>query len=437
MTLFQKKYTVLSIMSLIVISVIFCFLSISQAQADSWTYKTPMPTARCFLGSCVLDGKIYAIGGATSSSAVTPALEVYDPLIDTWTQKANMPVALCFVNVAVLDGKIYVFGGKISAFGAACKQVFIYTPDTDEWTQIEDTPHDYGGPVTAVVDGQAYLIGGANEGSGIVVPDVSVYNPATRTWTEKADMPTPRIMHAACVYENLIACIGGTTENWTSVFYRKVEVYDPLQNTWTTKNDMPVGRWGLAACTLDSLIYVTGGYYGQNSCNRVDILNPISNDWSTGTPMQQIRRAHVTCVLDGKIYALGGSYTNGGTSVFLSSLEVYDTDQSTSILNDKTNGYTPDKFHLGQNYPNPFNPQTTIQFKIPFTGKKNVKVKLYINNLLGQSIRTLINDHRSPGYYQVQWDGLDDTGNQVSAGIYLLHMKAGDFIQTKKLILQK
>ena len=116
---FKHKLSYIALGSVLVV-VVLGTASRSLAQGGTWTYKTPMPTARCFLGSCVLDRKIYVIGGATSPSAVTSALEVYDPLTDTWTKKKSMPVALCFVNVAVLDEKIYVFGGKISAFGAVC-----------------------------------------------------------------------------------------------------------------------------------------------------------------------------------------------------------------------------------------------------------------------------------------------------------------------------
>lgn len=97
----------------------------------------------------------------------------------------------------------------------------------------------------------------------------------------------------------------------------------------------------------------------------------------------------------------------------------------------------PETFLLSQNYPNPFNPETTIRFEIPFTGKHAAKVELCIYNLQGQLIRTLINDERSPGAYQVQWDGLDETGNVVATGIYLYRMRVGEFTATKKIALMK
>jgi hypothetical protein len=108
---------------------------------------------------------------------------------------------------------------------------------------------------------------------------------------------------------------------------------------------------------------------------------------------------------------------------------------NTSVID--ASGGIPLKYALYQNHPNPFNPRTSIGFDIPAADGQRVSVRINIYNLQGQRIRTLIHDERSPGHYQIQWNGLDDAGNPVSAGVYLLRMKAGEFIQTKKLLLQK
>jgi S-formylglutathione hydrolase FrmB/N-acetylneuraminic acid mutarotase len=391
-----------------------------------WTYKTPMPTARCFLGACVLKGKIYAMGGATNASTVTSVLEVYDPLTDTWVQKASMPVALCCVNVAVLGEKIYVFGGKNAVFGEVLTDAFAYDPNTDEWTQIDDSPHNYGGSIAAIVGSRVYLIGGAIEGSNIPIPDVNVFDPVSETWMQKTEMPTPRSLHAACVYDSTIYCLGGTTENWASVLYSKVEVYDPLQDTWTEKNDMPIGRWGLAACQLDNVIFVTGGFDGQNSCDRLDILNPIYDIWTLGTPMQQTRRGHATCVLDGKIYVLGGSYTDNSAPAFLSSIEVYNYETKITGPYDMINDYTSWNFHLRQNYPNPFSANTSISFSLQ--SRQMVSLRMFDSH--GRLVSVLVNEVKPPGEYTLTFSSGD-----LTEGIYFLHFAAGDYLQTNKCVL--
>ncbi len=93
----------------------------------------------------------------------------------------------------------------------------------------------------------------------------------------------------------------------------------------------------------------------------------------------------------------------------------------------------PDKFDLSHNYPNPFNPQTTIKFQLP--QREYVTLKIY--NMLGQEVRTLKEEDMEPGYYHIIWDGRDNHGKVVSNGIYLFQLKAGDYQNTKKMIMLK
>jgi flagellar hook assembly protein FlgD len=93
----------------------------------------------------------------------------------------------------------------------------------------------------------------------------------------------------------------------------------------------------------------------------------------------------------------------------------------------------PQKFELYQNYPNPFNPSTSISFDLA----EDVFVTLKIYNILGQEIRTLVNDFKPAGKYTVVWDGKDNNGNAVGSGIYLYKINAGKFTKTMKMVLAK
>ena len=88
----------------------------------------------------------------------------------------------------------------------------------------------------------------------------------------------------------------------------------------------------------------------------------------------------------------------------------------------------PEQFSLEQNYPNPFNPSTTINFSIPASGLVTLKVF----NVLGSEVATLVNEQKEPGSYQVEFDS-----NNYSAGIYFYNLQAGNFIETRKMILLK
>lgn len=98
-----------------------------------------------------------------------------------------------------------------------------------------------------------------------------------------------------------------------------------------------------------------------------------------------------------------------------------------------TVGSVPDAYGLFQNYPNPFNPTTTIKFQVP--EMSNVTVKVF--NMLGQEIATLFSGQVNIGQYSVSWDGSSSNGSKVSSGIYIYSMTAGDFVETKRMMLLK
>lgn len=89
------------------------------------------------------------------------------------------------------------------------------------------------------------------------------------------------------------------------------------------------------------------------------------------------------------------------------------------------------EYHLAQNYPNPVNPTTSINFEIANDGH----VQLVIYNILGQTVRTLINKYMETGEYQFQWDGMNDSGKMVGAGLYLYQLSANNFMQIKKMVV--
>lgn len=91
------------------------------------------------------------------------------------------------------------------------------------------------------------------------------------------------------------------------------------------------------------------------------------------------------------------------------------------------------QFLLEQNFPNPFNPTTLIRWQLA----KASEVQLKIFNLLGQEVRTLVNEKQEGGSHSVIWDGRDDAGNLVASGIYVYRFQAGDFIKAKKLLFMK
>ncbi|HPG40860.1 MAG TPA: FlgD immunoglobulin-like domain containing protein [bacterium] len=91
----------------------------------------------------------------------------------------------------------------------------------------------------------------------------------------------------------------------------------------------------------------------------------------------------------------------------------------------------PQEFALQQNYPNPFNPETMIQYSIP----KQARVRLDVFNPTGQHIRTLVDEDKAAGAYQMVWNGRNDAGLNVSSGTYFYVLKCGDMEKRMKAVL--
>ncbi len=90
-------------------------------------------------------------------------------------------------------------------------------------------------------------------------------------------------------------------------------------------------------------------------------------------------------------------------------------------------------FALMNNFPNPFNPSTVIRYQL--SASSNVSLKIY--NLLGQEMRTLVSSRQNAGWHTVQWDARDNYGKQAASGVYLYRLTAGNFSETKKMILKR
>ena len=93
----------------------------------------------------------------------------------------------------------------------------------------------------------------------------------------------------------------------------------------------------------------------------------------------------------------------------------------------------PEQFVLYPNYPNPFNPVTTIRYDL----SKESFVDITIYDMLGNVVYDLVNTNQSYGYKSIQWNATNNQGEPVSAGVYLYKIQAGDFVDTKKMILLK
>jgi hypothetical protein len=116
---------------------------------------------------------------------------------------------------------------------------------------------------------------------------------------------------------------------------------------------------------------------------------------------------------------------DGTTAVYTNALLVVD---------DWGHGGVPDVYALKQNFPNPFNPVTQIRYQLP----EESVVTIQIYDIMGRVVRSLVSGEKElTGYHQVMWNGTNNYGDGVSAGMYLYVIQAGKFRDTRKMVLMK
>ena len=122
------------------------------------------------------------------------------------------------------------------------------------------------------------------------------------------------------------------------------------------------------------------------------------------------------------------------TAFYIDPEENEDPGRGGTDITDKSK--TPQEFALHPNYPNPFNPSTTIIYQLP-ADRASYDVRLVIYDVRGRMVATLVSREQSPGNYSVQWNGRDQYGKPVSSGMYFYTLTAGDYHQTRKMILMR
>ena len=262
--------------------------------AKQWMPRTDMPTARFQFGTCIVDGKVFAIGGEVDKFGDTSiaTVEMYDPKTDTWERKADMPTARAGVSTFVVDGKIYAIGGG---------------------------------------KGKKYQVGRGWGNSGKLLPTIEMYDPVTDTWSQKADMPVPRSSNSTCIVDGKIYIIGGVAANRKQWRLDSVDIYDPATDTWTKAKSMNHARGGASVSVVNGKIYVMGGVGWPQIPNHpgpflssVEVFDPKNNQWTEITEMPAPKAFHTASVIDGKIYVIGGGFRGDDQFKYLSTVEVYD-----------------------------------------------------------------------------------------------------------------
>ena len=399
-----------------------------EPEAGTWDMKAPMPTPRITCRACKVDSIIYVIGGSKDPNLQSlqgqSTNEAYDPATDTWTTKAPMPGPRVSFASCVLNEKIYIIGGQRKNFSAYLNIVEEYDPLTDTWAPKAPMPQVRSGVNAIALGNKIYVIGGFGMEPVAQNPLASViaYDPVTDTWEEKAPMSTAKSAMGVAVHNGKIYVFAGA--RGFGGFVSIVEEYDPETDTWTQKKDIPTKRCWLSSAVVNGKIYALGGGTvndpSYTPTSIVEVYDPEIDCWSIVKNMPIARSAHASCAVNGKIYVFGGTSQKGPT--FSPVAEVEEYTPTVTEIEDLLRKPNPELFTLLKNYPNPFNPTTTIEYSL----KKPGRVTLSIYNIFGRHIKTLVDATQSAGVYSHVWNATDETGNRVSSGVYLYRIEFYD-----------
>jgi choice-of-anchor B domain-containing protein len=268
-------------------------------------------------------------------------------------------------------------------------------------------------------DSVLYIAEGSSPSIGIF--DVS--DPANPSLIQRLNIPAAGYVHQVWVDEDNHYMI--TTE----------ETANHTVKLWNIQNisNITLSDDYLGGSHLAHNAYLKGNYayisHYESGLKVVDISNP-NNITEVG---------YYDTYPQGETSNFNGAW---GTYPFFNSGKVLVSDIQTglyvvyfggAVTHIENNSKPLTAYSLGENYPNPFNPTTTISYQI----SRQSQVRIEIYNMLGQKVRTLLNDRKEPGAYEAIWNGKNDSGAQLSSGVYLYRMVAGDFVQTRKMVLMK
>jgi len=173
---------------------------------------------------------------------------------------------------------------------------------------------------------------------------------------------------------------------------------------------------------------IQGGWAGTGNINADPLfVDPANGDYHLSWTNYPVQDSTMSPCIDA-----GDPNSPYDPDSTIADMGVFYFDQSLSI-SDENISMLPEEFALYQNYPNPFNPVTTIRYKLP----EQTHVTIVIYNMLGRTLRQLVNNTQEAGYKSVVWNSKDDSGKPVSAGIYLYQIRADGYTQSRKMLLLK
>jgi len=419
----------------IAIWVIVGLSSSVYTQSQNWQVVSHMPFPVSDGQAVVKDSLIYILGGFSDSLGIPVNLiHEYNPKANKWQLYGHMRINRSAFIAQKYNDSVIICGGSVRSPAASTfmsMEMWNFTSNPYIFSFNQNFNRIFTSGV--VVGGKLYLIGGLKNSPSIMplyLPYIVEYDIKKDSITFSFDSVYTNIQlpihQSVSSIRNDIYIFGGVPFGVNPKIFRF--------NTINKKfNIVPIpllqARAGAAAINFDDdEIIIIGGYNEKSrALASSEIFSAPSGIVSVkfGPIMNFARRNPMAVKFNNSIYVFGGEGMSRRDVA-----QVERLDLMTDVNDDEP---VPVDYVLHQNYPNPFNPVTTISFKI--ANKSHVLLEIF--NVLGEKVKTLCNEEFTAGSHELDWTGKDDFNKPLSGGVYIYKLTAGNFVDSKKMVLLK
>jgi hypothetical protein len=418
----------------IIVLLLFCVAHVYAQTSYKWNVVSKMPYP-VWGGQLAYDvstqgTKIYILGGFSDSlQKAVDWIQEFDVNNNKWKTIGHILQSRSQFVADVWNSDILFFGNALSS----TKTMESWNSKmVDTTTTVFSSDDNFGRSYSTghVVGNTYYIIGGTPPDSTAppYIVGYDLINKQINLSLNEPDSEDKPKLHMSFVYDNNIYIFGGATIG----IDRTISKFNIPTKTLSVLSTQLIENRAAGAAIYNSTFqkgFIIGGYKEPDSVlssvEQVDILADGSIKISQGPALNYARRNLMAVNYKGVVAVFGGQDSEGKVVPYVEILqEVSDVKKEQGI---------PTTFELYPNYPNPFNPSTQISFQIA----KRANISLDIFSILGQHITTLVKGDYEPGKYTTGWNGVDKFNNSVPSGIYMLRLRAGDFIQTQKMVLLK
>ncbi len=416
-------------------------------------------TAGNYFGNAVSISGDYAVVGAVAdddNGNISGSAYVFKRSGTSWMEEAKLIVSDGepgdeFGRSVSISGDYAVIGSILDDDnGDASGSAYVFKRTDTSWIveakllASDGAASDFFGSAVSISGDYAVVGAWADDDNGPISGSAYVFKRSGTSWTQEAKLlasdgaASDRFGNSVSISGNY-AVVGASDDDDNGTGSGSAYVFKRSGTSWTQEAKL-LASDGAAGDLFGGSVSISGNYAvigsirdddNGNSSGSAYLFKRNDTSWTQETKLLPSDGA--ANEVFGWSVSISGDYAIIGT--------IFDDDNGTEAGSIYIyNGFTPSvgierqkqglpsEFLLSQNYPNPFNPVTTIEYTLPQSGV----VSFIIYDIKGQEVTVILNEYQFEGIHSVTWDA-----SNVASGIYFYRLQAGDFVQTRKMVLLK